>query len=78
MKHKSWFDEKCSKLLDQRKQVKLQWLQDQSEENGNNRNDITHEASRYFRNKRGEYLEIKSMSLQRTAITRISEACIEE
>jgi hypothetical protein len=27
-KHKPWFDEGCSKLLDQRKQVKLQWLQD--------------------------------------------------
>jgi hypothetical protein len=28
MKHKPWFDEGCSKLLDQRKQAKLQWLQD--------------------------------------------------
>jgi hypothetical protein len=26
-KHKPWFDEGCSKLLDQRKQAKLQWLQ---------------------------------------------------
>jgi hypothetical protein len=25
-KHKSWFDKGCSKLLDQRKQAKLQWL----------------------------------------------------
>jgi hypothetical protein len=25
-KHKPWFDEGCSKLLDQRKQAKLQWL----------------------------------------------------
>jgi hypothetical protein len=25
-KHKPWFDKECSKLLDQRKQVKLQWL----------------------------------------------------
>jgi hypothetical protein len=24
-KHKPWFDEGCSKLLDQRKQAKLQW-----------------------------------------------------
>jgi hypothetical protein len=29
-KHKPWFDEGCSKLLDQRKQGKLQWLQDPS------------------------------------------------
>jgi hypothetical protein len=27
-KHKPWFDKGCSKLLDQRKQAKLQWLQD--------------------------------------------------
>jgi hypothetical protein len=25
-KHKPWFDEACSKLVDQRKQAKLQWL----------------------------------------------------
>jgi hypothetical protein len=24
-KHKPWFDEECSKLLDKRKQAKLQW-----------------------------------------------------
>jgi hypothetical protein len=30
-KHKQRFDEGCSKLLDQRKQAKLQWLQDPSE-----------------------------------------------
>jgi hypothetical protein len=26
-KHKLWFDERCSQLLDPRKQAKLQWLQ---------------------------------------------------
>jgi hypothetical protein len=26
-KHNSWFDKGCSKLLDQMKQAKLQWLQ---------------------------------------------------
>jgi hypothetical protein len=30
-KHKPWIDEGCSELLDQRKQAKLQWLQDQDE-----------------------------------------------
>jgi hypothetical protein len=35
-KIKSWFHEGCSKLLDQRKQAKLQWLQDPSEINGDN------------------------------------------
>jgi hypothetical protein len=33
-KHRPWFDEGCSKLLDQRKQSNLQWLQDLSEING--------------------------------------------
>jgi hypothetical protein len=26
--HKPWFDEACSELVDERKQAKLQWLQD--------------------------------------------------
>jgi hypothetical protein len=39
-KHNSWFDEGYSKLLDQRKQAKRQWLQDPSEINGDNLNDI--------------------------------------
>jgi hypothetical protein len=29
--HRPWFDEECSKLLDQRKQEKLEWLQNRSE-----------------------------------------------
>jgi hypothetical protein len=35
-KHTPWFDEGCSKLLQQRKQAKLQWLQYPSEINGDN------------------------------------------
>jgi hypothetical protein len=46
---------RCSKLLDQSKQVKLQWLQDPSEINGDNLNNVRREASRYFRNTKGEY-----------------------
>jgi hypothetical protein len=37
-KQKPWFDDGCSELLDQRKQVNLQWLQDPSEINGDNLN----------------------------------------
>jgi hypothetical protein len=33
-KHKPWFDEGCSKLLDRMIQGKLQWLQDPSETMG--------------------------------------------
>jgi hypothetical protein len=61
--HKPWFDEGCSKLLDQRKEAKLQWLQDPSEMNGNNLNNVRHVASRYFRNKKREYLKDKTNEL---------------
>jgi hypothetical protein len=72
------FDEGCSKLSDQRKQAKLQWLQDPNEINGNNLNNVRREACRYFRNKKGEIPETKLMNLQRTIRTRTSETCIEE
>jgi hypothetical protein len=52
-KHKPRFDEGCSKLLDQGKQAKLQWLQDPSEINGDNLNNIRYEASSHFRKKEG-------------------------
>jgi hypothetical protein len=58
-KHKQWFDEGCSKLLDQRKQAKLQRLQDSNEINGDNLNNVRHEASRYLRNKKKEYQKDK-------------------
>jgi hypothetical protein len=48
-KHKPWFNKGCSKLLHQRKQAKLQWLQDPSEINGDNLNNVRCRASRYFR-----------------------------
>jgi hypothetical protein len=62
-KNKPWFDEGCSKLLDQRKQAKLQWLQDPSEINGDNLNHIKREASRHFRNKKRECLKGKIDSI---------------
>jgi hypothetical protein len=46
-----WFDSKCSKLLDKRKQTELQWLQDPSEINGDNLNKTSREI---FRNKKGK------------------------
>jgi hypothetical protein len=55
--HKPWFDEGCSELLDKKKQAKFQWLQDPSEVNGYSLKNVSHEASRHFRNKRREYLK---------------------
>jgi hypothetical protein len=77
-KHKPWFDKGCSKLLDQSKRAKLQWLQDPSEINGDNPNNVRREASRHFRNRKREYLKYKLMSLKRVVRTRTSETCIEE
>jgi hypothetical protein len=54
-KHKPCMAKESSKLLQQRKQVKLQWYQDTSKINGDNLNHITREASRHFRNKKGKY-----------------------
>jgi hypothetical protein len=56
-KHKPWFEERCSELLDRRKQAKLQWSQDPSEINGDNLNNIRRETSRHFRNKKRKYLK---------------------
>jgi hypothetical protein len=61
-KHKSWFDGGCSELLDKGKQIKLQWLQDLGEINGDNLNNISCEVSRHFRNKKEEYLKGKISS----------------
>jgi hypothetical protein len=58
-KHKPWFHEGCPIVLDQRKQANLQWLQDPSEINGDNLNNIRCEVSRHFRNKKREYLKDK-------------------
>jgi hypothetical protein len=58
--HKPWLDEEFSKLLDQRKQAKLQWSQDASEINGVNLNNIRRETSRHFRNKKKDYLKDKT------------------
>jgi hypothetical protein len=56
---KLWFDEECSKLVDPRKQAKLQWLQGPSEANEDNLSDVRREASRHFRNKKRESLKDK-------------------
>jgi hypothetical protein len=56
-KQRPWLDRVCSKLLDQKKQAKLLWLQDPSEINGDIQNNVRREASRYFRNKKRSYLK---------------------
>jgi hypothetical protein len=62
-RHNTWFDEECLKLVDRRKQVKLQWLQDPSVVNEDNFSNVRREASRHFRKKR-EYLKDKINELK--------------
>jgi hypothetical protein len=59
MSYKPWFDKECLKLVDRRKQAKLQWLQDKSVVNEDNLRNVRREASRYFSNKKREYLKDK-------------------
>jgi hypothetical protein len=61
---KPWFDEECSQLAVQRKQTKLQWLQDSSEANEDKMSDVRQAASRYFRNRKREYLKDKINKLE--------------
>jgi len=55
--HKAWLDEECLGFLDQRKQAKMQWVQDTSQSNVNNINTVRCEARVHFRNKKQVYLK---------------------
>jgi hypothetical protein len=57
--NKLWFQCRCSKLIDQRKQAKLQWLQNPSQINGDNLQNLRRETSIIFRNKKKEYMKEK-------------------
>jgi hypothetical protein len=63
-KHKAWFDE-CSKLIDQTKQAKLQWLHDPSEINGYNVSNVRREAvdTSGIKDGKREYLRNKIIEL---------------
>jgi hypothetical protein len=53
LKHnKSWFEDKCSILIGQRKQDKLEWFQNHNQTNRDNLQSVRHETSRIFRNKK--------------------------
>jgi hypothetical protein len=77
-KHKSWFEERCSKLLDQRKLTKLQWLQDPHVKGGDKLNTVRREASIHFRNKKRKYLKDKSNKLAMISKNKDIRDCIEE
>jgi hypothetical protein len=61
---KAWFNKECAQLLDQRKQAKMNLLQDPNQSNVNNLNNVRREASRHFRNKKKAYLKAKTDHLE--------------
>jgi hypothetical protein len=46
-------------FLDQRKQAKMQWVHVPNHSKAENLDYVSHEASRYFRNKKKEYMKAK-------------------
>ena len=50
--------------MDERKQAKFQWVQDPSQRNVDNLNNLVQEASRHFKNKKKEYLIAKIDELE--------------
>ena len=58
-RHKPWFDEERLRFLDQRKQDKMQWLQEQNQSDIDNLNNAMRETSKHFRNKK-RYLYLKA------------------
>jgi hypothetical protein len=55
------------KIVRSRKQAKWQWLQNLSQTNGGNQNNVRHETSRTSRNKKREYLKEKVNELERNS-----------
>jgi hypothetical protein len=62
--YKPWLDEECLKLVDRRKQAKLQRLQDSSIVNEDHLRNIRRDASRRFMNKKREYLKDKITDIE--------------
>jgi hypothetical protein len=65
LKHnKPLLDDECSKLIDQQEQAKLQWLQNPSQINRDNIQNLRCETSRTFRKKKRGYLKAKINMLE--------------
>ena len=63
-RRKAWFDEVCLGFLDQRKLAKMQEIQDPSETDVNNLNNVRCEARVHFRNKKLVYPKAKFEELE--------------
>jgi hypothetical protein len=69
------FGEECLGLLDEKKQAKMQWLQDTNQRNVDNLNNVRCKASRHFRNKKKESLKAKTDELEINNKIQISKPC---
>ena len=74
--HKSRFDEEWVRVLDRRKQAKVQWLKESNKNNIDNPISVRLEGSRNLWNKRKEYLKAKFNELETNSkIKNISALC---
>jgi len=62
--NKPWFDDECLGFSDQRKQATMQWIQNPSQNNVDNLNNVKREVRRHFRNKKKAYMRAKIEELQ--------------
>ena len=62
--NKPWIDEECLGFFNQRKQAKMQWIQDPSQSNVDNVNNVRREDSRHLRNKKKAYMRAKIEELE--------------
>jgi uncharacterized protein YPO0396 len=72
-RHITWFAEECLKVVDRRKQAKLQWPQDPNVVNEDNLSNVRREASRHFRSKKREYLKDKINDLESNSKNKIRD-----
>jgi hypothetical protein len=61
---KPWFYEEWLRILDQRRQAIMQWLQEPNHSNADNLNYARREAIGHFRNKKKENLKAKIDELE--------------
>jgi hypothetical protein len=74
--HKPWFDKEWVGFLDQRKKAKMQWIQDPSQSNVDNLNNVRRDASRHFRNKKKAYLKAEIEELETNSkINNVRDLC---
>jgi hypothetical protein len=74
--HKIWFDEECLGFLDQRKQARIQCVEDSSQSNVDNLNNVRVETSRRFRNRKKAYLKVEIEELVTNSKIKILGTCI--